>query len=167
MKKFEEISVSNDIVPEMSDFRIRNRVDASISVWEPSKTRQEFAEECDINTLMARYEATGVAITHVNRSTPIYMDVTQVPDLRGALDAMREATVSFNALPATVRREFDNDPQKFVDFAQNPENIERMRGWGLAPALEVEPPPFKVEVVGGLQPPSEVDQAPKLAPGKK
>lgn len=121
-----------------------------------SRTRQEFAEECDINTIMERYEATGV-ISHVNHAEPMYLDTTIYPDLRGALDAFRDATQSFNALPAKVRKEFDNDPQKFVDFASDPANLKQMREWGLAAPEAVPEPPIRVEVTNA---PAESAAAP-------
>ena len=114
-------------------------------------TRQEFAEECDINTIMARYEAGG-AVSHVNKAQPVYLDCTLYPGLQAHMDAFREASLSFAALPAKVRREFDNDPQKFVDFACDPANIERMREWGLAEPAKTEPPAVRVEIVGGAVP---------------
>lgn len=137
------------IVSAMSDFGIGSRERADMDVFPPSLTRQEFAEECDINTLMDRYEKSGV-ISHVNRAQPKYFDMTVMPDLREALDMMRDASIAFSSLPAKVRREFDNDPQQFVDYAQNPENIDRMREWGLAPPPPVEAPPMKVSIVGDL-----------------
>lgn len=95
-------------------------------------TRQEFRDECDINIILARYEKTGV-INHFNTGTPQYLDVTEFPtDLATALDVMHEAEAAFMRLPAVVRREFDNDPVAFAEFAQNPDNISKMREWGLA-----------------------------------
>lgn len=135
-----EADVSNDFY-KTSGHR------SDMGPMEDGLTRQEFAEECDINTLMARYEAGG-AISHVNKATPVYLDTTLYPGLQASMDAFREASLSFAALPAKVRREFDNDPQLFVDFAINPDNIERMREWGLAPPAPVEPGPVRVEIVG-------------------
>lgn len=136
---------------EWLDFAcVRHDVRGDLSDFKPSRTRQEFAAECDINTIMAKYEAGG-AVSHVNKTVPVYMDMTNMPDLRGALDIMAAATTAFALLPAKVRREFDHDPQKFVDFAQSPDNLEKMREWGLAPAAAVAPPPLKVEIAGGLQ----------------
>lgn len=140
------------------DFVVAHGVRGDLEVFEPSKTRQEFADECDINTLMARYEAGG-AITHVNRAEPVFADLTQYPDFRGALDMMREASLMFASLPAKVRREFDNDASAFVDFAQNPENIGKMREWGLAAPEVVPEPPLKVEVV--VPPGSPLPEPPK------
>lgn len=130
----------------LSDFAVAHLVRGDMSEFSPSLTRQEFAEECDINTIMERYEKSG-AITHVNQTVPVYMDVASMPDLRASLDIMREASIAFFSLPAKVRREFDNSPQLFVDFAQNPENLERMREWGLAPPAKVPEPPIEVKVI--------------------
>lgn len=152
-------------LPVMIDFHLQHTMRGDMDFFEPSKTRQEFAEECDINTLMARYEAGG-AITHVNKAMPVYMDVTQLPDMRGYLDIMREASTAFFSLPANVRREFDNDPQKFVDFAQAPENIDRMRGWGLAPPVPVEEPPIRVQMVPVAGAPDLGDGPPAPKPQK-
>lgn len=131
--------------PQLYDFYKTSGVRSDMDRFDPSMTRQEFAPECDINTIMERYEATG-AISHVNRAEPMYLDTTLYPELQGAMDLYREASVSFNALPAKVRREFDNDPQKFIDFASDPENLPRMREWGLAEPEKVPDAPIRVEV---------------------
>lgn len=120
----------------------------------PSRTRSEFAEECDINALMARYEATGV-ISHVNPRQPMYADLSVLPsNLAEAMAVLREAEASFMSLPATVRREFDNDPQKWVAFAEDPENRSQMETWGLTVPKPVPQPPMKVEVVPSEPPPA-------------
>ena len=146
MSKFATLIPIGDSLTDF--FRPAHGVRCDCDVFAPSMTKQEFAADCDINTLMARYEAGG-AISHVNRQSPVYMDVTLVPDLRGHLDVMREASIAFASLPARVRKEFDNDPEKFVDFAQRPDSLERMREWGLAPpvVIPVEPPVVRVQVV--------------------
>lgn len=113
----------------------------------PSLTRQEFADECDINTIMARYETTGILPSHQRAGDPQYLDLSDVPDLRTSIDLMRDAESAFMRLPATIRREFDNDPVRFVEFAQNPQNLEKMREWGLAPPLPQKPDPTEVVIL--------------------
>lgn len=147
------------VYPVLTDFHVAHTERCHMDRFDVSRTRQEFAAECDINTLMARYEAGG-AITHVNRAEPIFADLTQFPDFRGALDMMREASAMFASLPAVVRKEFDNDPSTFVDFAQNPENLGKMREWGLASPEKVPEPPMRVEVVNPAPP--EVVVPPKV-----
>lgn len=113
---------------------------------EPSRTRQEFADECDINVLMSKYEATGV-VSHMNSRQPMYLDVGDgVLPLQEALDTVRAATEAFMSLPARARAEFDNDPVRFVEYAQDPANLPRLVDWGLAEKRE-EPSPQKVEIV--------------------
>jgi len=134
-----------------NDFYKTSGVRCDIDEFDPSLTRQEFAEECDINTIMARYEAGG-AVSHVNKAQPVFLDTTLYPGLQASMDAFREASLSFAALPAQVRREFDNDPQKFVDFAVDPENLDRMREWGLAAPKAAPAAPVKVEVINSPPP---------------
>lgn len=145
---------------ELYDFYKSSGVRGDFDSFEPSLTRQEFAEECDINTIMERYEKTG-AISHVNRAEPVYLDTTLYPGLQASMDAFREAGVAFNALPAVVRREFDNDPQKFVEFAVNPENLGRMREWGLAAPEKLPDAPMRVEVVSPAAPAPASSGAPE------
>jgi phage internal scaffolding protein len=115
------------------DFLTSVRSHPGMTDWGPSLTRQEFKDECDINVIMASYEATGV-INHLARAPPQYVDLTTMPaDYQTALGLLAEAETAFMSLPATVRREFDNDPQMFVAFASDPENLSQMRTWGLAP----------------------------------
>lgn len=118
----------------------------------PSLTRQEFANECDINNLMSQYEKTGV-LNHYNSAQPKYLDVSSVPDLSEALLIVDEAKTAFMTLPAIVRREFDNDPIKFVQFAEDPKNIDKLREWKLAEPLPPAPSPMEVKIVGEPTPP--------------
>lgn len=114
----------------------------------PSKTRQEFADECDINSIMRRYEATGI-ISHVDPREPMYLDLAglEVPDLATALNVLKVAEEGFMSLPANVRREFGDDVHEFVAFAENPANLDKMREWGLAKMPDKIPDAIRVEVV--------------------
>jgi len=152
-KKSEVYDESLFSVPEFKfyDFEKSSGVRGDMDYFEPSRTRQEFAEECDINTIMQKYEATGT-ISHVNRAEPVFLDTTLYPGLQASMDAFREAGRAFNALPASVRKEFDNDPEKFVQFAVNPDNLPRMREWGLAAPEKAPEPPVRVEMVNPVPP---------------
>jgi len=111
-----------------------------------SMTRQEFALESDINTLMSRFEKSGVPPLGTG-IPPRYLDLTDVPDFQAAMQLMIDAEEAFMALPAKVRREFDNDPGKFVAFAEREENLPRMREWGLAAPEEPVEAPERVDPV--------------------
>lgn len=137
----------------------------------PSLTRQEFAEDCDLNLLMARYEKTGV-ISHVSQREPIYADLTDVPSsLAEAMDIIKIAEQSFMTLPATVRREFDNDAVRFVEFASDPTNVDKLREWGLAKPLPVAQEPLAVRVIPDAEPagaaPAGSSARSEAGPGRK
>lgn len=134
--------------PDTGELTYPDRLDTSL-YCDPAEgmTRQEFAEEADINNLMARFEKTGQLPSNVGMNAPQYLDVSEVPDLMTALQVVEAAKAAFMTLPARTRAEFENDPMKFVAFAENPENLEQMRKWGLAEPEKVAEPPMKVEVV--------------------
>lgn len=90
-------------------------------VKEPSMTKQSFKDECDINNIVKRFEATGI-VDHLNLKAAegVYQDLPDPIDLQGALDVSRHASEAFAALPAVLRAHFDNDPVKFLDAVAYP-----------------------------------------------
>lgn len=102
----------------------------------PSMTHQEFQDECDVNQIMARFERTGevpFGMRSPGYVPPQYVDLTAIPvGLHATMEYMRDASAAFMNLPAEVRAEFGNDPEAFVDFATDPENMDQMVDWGLA-----------------------------------
>jgi phage internal scaffolding protein len=150
---------------KLIDFAAGNGLTAEetgLGNFEPSLTRQEFADECDINVIMARYEKTGV-ISHVIERAPMYVDWTAQPSsLMDALAIMGDADAAFMSLPAKVRREFDNDPLQFVDYAADPANLDQMREWGLAPPAEPADAPDGASAAPPAPPPAKpTGDAPK------
>ena len=141
--------------------------DVSISVFSKSRTRQEFADECDINKIMERYDSAAIP-SHIQPREPLYLDLTDVPDFQTALDRLRDADRSFMSLPAKVRKEFDNDPATFMEFAVNPANLDQLREWGLAKPLEAPAEPMSVRIAGGrLDPEGDLRAALPEAPKPK
>lgn len=106
-----------------------------------SKTKTEFAEETDLNVLMKRYGAGAFNALPLN---PRFLDTDGLPDLQDAMQLMVDAEASFMSLPSDLRKEFDNDAVRFVQFATDPANIEQLREWGLAAPLEAPPEPVEV-----------------------
>lgn len=157
MKKSVAVPMDDFNRPKYSFYIPHKRVPAEIGG--PSLTQQEFMDECDINNIMDRYEKTGV-ISHVARREPRYLDLSDVPDFQSAMAFMHDAEAAFMSLPARVRKEFDNDAGKFVEFAGDPANLDQMRSWGLAPP-KPEPPPHD-------EPPAQAaPAAPPVAPAGK
>lgn len=130
------------------------RVDMTFK--KPSRTKQSFQDECNINKIMAKYEKTGL-INHLNRFQGDYGDYLDVQDYQTSCNQVLAAQEAFDSLPAAVRRRFENNPASFLEFVGNPENKDEMVKLGLlkAPRPEREP----VEADGGAPEPVEGDGA--------
>lgn len=122
-----------------------------------SRTHQSFKAECDINNLMRRYEKTGI-LDHVNHVQGRYGDFTVVPDYQTALNRVSQANEMFMMLPARIRAEFQNDPGKFLAFAEDPENEPAMRELGLLPSKKPDSP-NPVDGIPEGMPPAEAAKA--------
>lgn len=111
---------------------------------EPSMTKQSFRDECDINTIMKRFERTGV-LDFVNEHEARYGDATAL-DYQSALNVVIQAEGMFADMPAHLRKRFNNDPALFLEFIDNPENIEEsvklgLRTEAVKPLIEPETAP--------------------------
>lgn len=113
---------------------MRKRVQVQFD--EPTKTKQSFKDECDINIIMKKFKKVMHGTDYLNRYQGYaggeFGDFSQVSDYRTALDQIAQARGVFDALPAKVRSRFQNDPAEFLDFVQNPANQDEMVYLGLA-----------------------------------
>lgn len=96
---------------------------------EPSMTQQSFKNECDINRIVGQYKKHGV-MTHLNTSQANY-GVAPSHTFHEAMNIVIQAQEMFDSLPSQLRKEFSNDPASFLEFVENPENIEDMVEMGL------------------------------------
>jgi phage internal scaffolding protein len=104
----------------------------TFSTTGPSLTHQSMAPECDINTIMKKYEKTGI-LEHRNNFEGQYADFTNTPsDYHESMNAVIAADEMFQTLPSGVRRRFHNDPGYFLDFVGNPANQDEIIKLGLA-----------------------------------
>lgn len=92
-------------------------------------TKQAFREECDINTIMGRYLATG-ELPDVAQRAPQYMDATGF-DFQEMQNQVVFAKNLFMELPAKLRERFANDPAEFIEYCRDPENRGEMQKLGL------------------------------------
>ena len=89
----------------------------------PSLTQQQFKDECDINKIMDRYLRTGVLSDPLqNRGTPKYGDYADIGDYMDHMNKVVEANEMFEALPASIRKRFNNNPGELIDFVMNDDN---------------------------------------------
>lgn len=103
-----------------SAYGVRYRVSLNCPEQPHGRTKQSHKDECDINTIMARYIKTGL-IDFVNQHQPQYGDVTGI-EYQSAMDIIATGNTMFEELPAEWRKRFGNDPAVFLDFVQNPAN---------------------------------------------
>lgn len=96
------------------------------------RTKQSHKKECDINTIMEKFQSTGV-IQHVRHHEAQYMDIGP-NDFRAAMEVIATASSMFEELPSKARARFQNSPEKFLEFVQDPENHKNLYELGLATA---------------------------------
>lgn len=103
--------------------------EAGLCCEDVSLAKQSFREECDINTIIERfglgYEMPDGVVA------PTYGDFTHVRDFHTAMNAIASANEAFDALPASVRARFQNDPGQFVDFVSEESNRAEAESLGL------------------------------------
>lgn len=98
---------------------------------EEGKTKSEFMDECDINKIMARYRRTGVLPESARMAAARYGDFSAVPSFMEMQDKILAANELFAALPAAVRKQFDNDPHEFLAASHTEEGQELLIKLGL------------------------------------
>lgn len=107
-----------------------------------SLTKQSFADECDINTIIKRYNDTGYLTDPSVKATriPSFGDFTEVPTYQEAQNKLIEADSAFMALPSSIRSRFNNDAAQLIAFLQDDSNSAEAADLGLTvskPATEV------------------------------
>ena len=124
-------------------YGIKERV--AIEFPEQGMTEQCHKKDCDITTILKKYDKTGL-ITHVNNAVGEYGDFTLINEYQENLNMVIKAQDAFEELPSAIRKKFGNDPGNFFEFATNQDNKQEMIELGLANAPVVPEIP-KVEVV--------------------
>jgi len=94
-----------------------------------SLAQQHFKEECDINTILQKFNITG--LLPEQPLSPRYGDFTGIGDYHTALNRVIAAQHEFEALPAQIRARFDNDPSNLIEFLENSDNRSEAEELGL------------------------------------
>lgn len=119
---------------------IRSRYNAGVREgWKssvPSMTQQQFKDEADINYIVSMYDSSGVMPTFHGDgqpAQPVFGDFASLPDnAQEMYNRMIDAKNNFDSLPLEVRKRFNYDPAAFLDFVDNPENLDELVAMGLA-----------------------------------
>lgn len=115
-------------VPPVYDQYSRPPAEGLDFTGQETRTKMEFAAECDLNVIMARYIQTGelpagIVGTYGDFSTPV--------DFHTAQNILARASQQFEALPGEVRARFQNDPAAFLEFVHDEKNLEEANKLGL------------------------------------
>ena len=138
---------------------MRERKPVRKTFTKPSLTKQAFRDESNVNNIMAKYLQTGL-LDHVNQHQGSYADFINAPDYHTAMNRITAADQAFQSMPSDIRKKFSNSPSEFLEFAQNPDNVEEMRELGLLPGPENTPP--AAEDAATADPPATEAQPPPM-----
>lgn len=115
-----------------------------------SLTEQSQAKHCDIHTIMKKYERTGI-LEHTNAHQGTYMEMPTQPDFHNAQNIIATANSMFESVPSQIRKKFDNDPTRYIEFMQDAANYDEIVKMGLDASHL--PTPIKEEVAPKEEPP--------------
>ncbi|WNK13070.1 MAG: internal scaffolding protein [Microvirus sp.] len=97
---------------------------------ETTLAQQQFAAECDINTIVNQFLKTGEMPDDVAK--PRFGDFTgAVSNYHDALNLVIAADDAFSNLPALLRARFNNDAAEYVEFFNDPKNYDEAIKLGL------------------------------------
>lgn len=105
---------------------------------EKSKTQQHHSNDCNVNTIMEKYSATGI-LKNSGKQIPNFADQTSQLQYIDALQLVIDAEAEFNSLPAQIRARFKNSPAEYLDFFSDEANLPEAQKLGLVPSPPKEP----------------------------
>lgn len=92
------------------------------------RTKQEFTKECDINTIMGKYQKSGILPEYTKG---YFSDVSNFPDYQTAMEQITIAKTNFNQLNSDIRSKFENDPSKLLNFLKDEKNADEAYELGI------------------------------------
>jgi len=95
----------------------------------PSRTKQFFKSEVNINTIMAKARQVG-HLPPPHRQ-PIFADASNILSYEEAHNIVRTAHQAFMKLPAVVRERMGNNPRNLPSYLTDPANFKEAVKFGL------------------------------------
>lgn len=126
--------------------RIHNRDDRPVTDCQSADdgmTEQHHKEACDIKNIMRKVEKEGI-LNHVAQYKGEYLNMATATDFREAMTVLADTNSMWETVPSRIRNEFANDPARYLEFMQNPDNYQAIKDLGLDPSYLPEPPPPSV-----------------------
>ena len=125
---------------------------------QPSKVQEQFADACQTDTIIRKYNMMGVN-PFIASGGSQYLDTTEIPNFVVAQNAQVKVKEYFEGLPSDIRLEFNNDPMQFAEVVSDPRNADYLeRSEFLHPSLlsrRVKNPPLSKGIFL-KRPPSQV-----------
>ena len=84
------------------------------------RTKQSFKDETDVNAIIAKHTRMGT-LSHLEQWGGQYGDWSDF-DFQNAQNQIANANSMFEQLPAAVRNQFANSPEKFLEYVNDPAN---------------------------------------------
>lgn len=103
------------------------------SKFTKSRTKQNFAKECDINVILKKYKKQGVSIPIGMDPNATFGDFSDIGDYQTMFARLEEANKMFMSLPAETRYKFGNDVSNLLQFIQDDNNIAEAMELGILP----------------------------------
>lgn len=129
------------------------------------RTEQAHRDAVNVNNIIKKYARTGT-IEHIKYVEPSYIDTTGA-DFKTSLDKVIKIQQKFEEIPANIRKRFDHDPEKFLNFFNDEKNKEEAVKIGLTRSdwkIEPEPSPLPDKTAGKTAPTPEPAKQPAKQP---
>jgi len=131
--------------------KLDKRAKYIITDWGKSLTRQEFANDTDINTIVKRAKLGQFVVQ--NRSQALYDDISQYGDYQTMYERKLEIDKEFVKIPSEIRKKFANNPNALAIWVKDPKNEQEAIKLGLrlpkTPDTRPEPPPTPAQPSAG------------------
>lgn len=127
---------------------------------EQSKTQQQFAAECDINTILRKFHENGIQ-PHLQSSQAEYGFAPNESFFESML-LVKQGEETFRNMPAKIRAHFENDPGLFLDATQDETRRQEFVDLGLLeqPPSHPDDPRFSASEDPVSQPDTSVAESP-------
>lgn len=96
-------------------------VNGEMVLYGDGRTKQAFADDADINKMLAKAQRTG-SLSHLAKHGGFYGDFSDIDDLLDAHDKLQRGVEIFEDLPSELRKEFHNDAGNFFRYVNDPQN---------------------------------------------
>lgn len=93
-------------------------------IYEDGRTKQSFKDETDINNILQRAQKAGT-LSHLQKYEAVYGDYSDFDFFESELKLAQGRQI-FDALPSELRTEFNQSPQAFFAYVNNPANKDEL-----------------------------------------